>query len=309
MPNIPGIRNVNWQTYKTTVDAVELLSGYDLLALLDDQVEIAIESGTRPPVAALNGPWSGSEGAGVAMSAAGSTDPDGDALAFAWTFGDGAVASGASVSHTYAQNGVYSVTVTATDTRGLTSTATSTDKVSNVAPGNATFAGASILPGETYTASGSFTDPGADTWTATADYGDGAGSATLGLAGMSFGLSHTYATPGTFTVTVTVADGEAQSSATATVTVLSLTQGLDIARAAVQQLAANGTINNGNANSLRVKIDAAAASFARGNSTSALNQLRALLNELDAMVSSNRLTSAEAATVRGMVERVIDAAD
>lgn len=309
MPNIPGIRNVNWQTYKTTVDAVELLSGYDLLALLDDQVEIALESGTRPPVAALNGPWTGAEGSSVAMSAAGSSDPDGDALTFAWTFGDGAVASGASVSHTYAQNGVYTVSVTATDPRGLTSSATSTVTVSNVAPVIAPFTGATILPGETYTASGSFTDPGADTWTATADYGDGSGSAALGLSGMSFGLSHTYAAAGSFTVTVTVGDGDAQSSATATVTVLSLTQGLDIARAAVLQLAANGTINNGNANSLRAKIDAAAASFDRGNSTSALNQLRALLNELDAMVGSNRLTSAEAATVRGIVERVIEAAE
>ena len=32
MPNEPGVRNVDWHTYKTTVDAVEALSGYDLLA-------------------------------------------------------------------------------------------------------------------------------------------------------------------------------------------------------------------------------------------------------------------------------------
>ncbi|HEX9611223.1 MAG TPA: DNA/RNA non-specific endonuclease, partial [Gemmatimonadales bacterium] len=44
MPNDPGIQNVNWETYRTTVDAVEALSGYDLLALLPGDVEILIES-------------------------------------------------------------------------------------------------------------------------------------------------------------------------------------------------------------------------------------------------------------------------
>jgi DNA/RNA endonuclease G (NUC1) len=44
MPNDPGVRNVNWETYKTTVDAVEALSGYNLLELLPDRVEVAVES-------------------------------------------------------------------------------------------------------------------------------------------------------------------------------------------------------------------------------------------------------------------------
>jgi len=45
MPNDPGIRNVNWETYRTTVDAVEALSDYDVLDLLPDDVEIMVESG------------------------------------------------------------------------------------------------------------------------------------------------------------------------------------------------------------------------------------------------------------------------
>jgi DNA/RNA endonuclease G (NUC1) len=48
MPNDPGVRNVNWETYKTTVDAVETLSGYDLLALLPDRIEVAVESDLKP---------------------------------------------------------------------------------------------------------------------------------------------------------------------------------------------------------------------------------------------------------------------
>lgn len=47
MPNDPGIRNVNWETYRTTVDAVEALSGYDLLSLLPDEVEGIVESGLQ----------------------------------------------------------------------------------------------------------------------------------------------------------------------------------------------------------------------------------------------------------------------
>ena len=45
MPNVPGIRNVDWTTYRTTVDAVEALSGYDVLALLPDALELGAENG------------------------------------------------------------------------------------------------------------------------------------------------------------------------------------------------------------------------------------------------------------------------
>ena len=76
------------------MDAVEALSGYDLLALLPDDIEAAVESGTKPPVAAINGPFTGSEGSAIAMSAAGSADPDGDALTYLWSFGDGGTANG-----------------------------------------------------------------------------------------------------------------------------------------------------------------------------------------------------------------------
>ena len=55
MPNDPGVRNVDWNTYRTTVDAIEALTGYDLLALLPDDVEAAVESNTQPPLAAHRG--------------------------------------------------------------------------------------------------------------------------------------------------------------------------------------------------------------------------------------------------------------
>jgi len=135
MPNQPGVRNIPWETYKTTVDAVEALSGYDLLALLPDEVEIAVESGTRPPVAAVDGPYSSLPNLAVVMSAAASSDPDGDALSYVWSFGDGTEGSGATVTHAYAQAGTYTVQVTVTDIRGLASTATTVATIGTAAQG------------------------------------------------------------------------------------------------------------------------------------------------------------------------------
>jgi hypothetical protein len=51
MPNTPGIRNVDWNTYRTTVNAVEDASGYDVLALLPDGIEAIVETGMQDEVA------------------------------------------------------------------------------------------------------------------------------------------------------------------------------------------------------------------------------------------------------------------
>jgi DNA/RNA endonuclease G (NUC1) len=130
-----------WETYKTTVDAVEALSGYNLLALLPDQVEIAVESNTKPPVAVVNGPYSALENESITMSAAGSSDPDGDALTYAWKFGDGTTATGVIVSHVYTRGGRYTVSVTVTDARGLETVATTIANVFTPAQGTAEIIG------------------------------------------------------------------------------------------------------------------------------------------------------------------------
>ncbi|MEZ4522106.1 MAG: PKD domain-containing protein [Thermomicrobiales bacterium] len=83
--------------------------------------------------------------------------------------------------------------------------------VSNVAPlinaGNS----GDILEGAFFSRSGSFTDPGADSWTATVDYGDGGGPQSLALDGAGFTLEHVYTDglndPYTVTVCVTDDDG------------------------------------------------------------------------------------------------------
>lgn len=309
MPNDAGIRNVAWQTYQTTVDAVEALSGYNLLALLPDHIEIAVESNTRPPVGKTDGPYTSNEGAQVSFSAAGSSDADGHALTYAWSFGDGATATGSSTTHTYAQDGSFDVQLVVTDVLGLADTVTTTATVANLAPAVAAFAGAVLLPGETYTAKGSFTDPGADTWGATVDYGDGSGVSPLALAGKTFMLAHTYLNAGTYTVTVTVQDDDASTPRTQTVTVLTQHAALRNIHQLVIDLQNAGRLNNGNANSLRVKLNAADASIERGDLATAINQLTAFLHELDAFLRSGRLSEEEAAPLRTEVTRVIRSID
>jgi PKD repeat protein len=63
------------------------------------------------------------------MSAAMSSDPDGDALTFAWSFGDGGTDTGVNVSHTYTSGGTFTVRLIATDTRALADTVTTTAAV------------------------------------------------------------------------------------------------------------------------------------------------------------------------------------
>jgi len=75
------------------------------------------------PVAVINGPYEGTAGTPIDFSASGSLDPDGDALAYLWDFGDGTTGTGPNPAHTYATPGTFTVTLTVSDGRGGVSTA------------------------------------------------------------------------------------------------------------------------------------------------------------------------------------------
>ncbi|GGL04783.1 glycosyl hydrolase [Sphaerisporangium melleum] len=91
--------------------------------------------GNRSPVAKASAtPDSGSAPLTVAFSSAGSSDPDGDAITYAWDFGDGGTSTSANPSHTYAANGNYTARLTVKDTGGKTGTITLTIGVGNTRP-------------------------------------------------------------------------------------------------------------------------------------------------------------------------------
>ena len=73
-------------------------------------------------------------------------------------------------------------------------------------------ASSSISEQQTYTAAGSFSDPGGSGWTATADYGDGSGVQSLPLQGTGFTLDHAYGEACGCRVTVSVADAQGLTS-------------------------------------------------------------------------------------------------
>ena len=49
------------------------------------------------------------------VDGSGSSDPDGTIVDYSWDFGEGTMGSGVTASHTYAQAGTYTVTLTVTD--------------------------------------------------------------------------------------------------------------------------------------------------------------------------------------------------
>ena len=121
---------------------------------------VAAPPGNQPPVAEINGPYSGGEGAGIAFSSAGTSDPNGDALSYLWHFGDGATSTAANPTHAYRDNATYAVKLTVKDPSGATSTASTTATISNVAPTGTFSAPSSITEGTGYTVKISATDAG-----------------------------------------------------------------------------------------------------------------------------------------------------
>ena len=95
-------------------------------------------SQNQPPsaVASAN-PTSGAAPLTVAFNGTGSSDPDGDALTFAWDLdADGAFddAAAATASFTYTQPGTYNATLRVTDTSGASATSSVTISVGNTPP-------------------------------------------------------------------------------------------------------------------------------------------------------------------------------
>lgn len=195
-----------------------------------ETIEVLYGANNAAPSAALGTlAASYNEGSGVPFDASGSTDADDDdaILTFAWSFGDGTCSGGTPPTqcsddnpvHPYADNGDYAVLVTVSD--GFAANAAGTTvTILNVAPTVNAGADASVNEGSGFSRVSSFADPGADTWTGTVDYGEGAGVQALPLAGMGFTLSHTYIDNGGYTLSVTITDDDGGAgSDNATITV------------------------------------------------------------------------------------------
>ncbi len=147
---------------------------------------------------------------GFSGSASGGLGP----YTYAWTFGDGASASGPSAAHTYASPGTYTATLNVTDAYLRSSLATVSVEV--VAPLAASASGAPAsgvapLPVAFSAAPTGGLAPFTYAW----NFGDG-------TTASGAQPSHTYAAPGNFTATVSIADALGETAlASVTVDVVS----------------------------------------------------------------------------------------
>ncbi|WCB93926.1 hypothetical protein DSM104299_02652 [Baekduia alba] len=101
-----------------------------LRSVVHDALLSRLVAADAPPVARFGAPPAGvATGAAVAFDASGSSDADGPIAHYAWDFGDGSTAQGATAAHAYATPGTRTVTLTVTDALGRTGTATQTVSV------------------------------------------------------------------------------------------------------------------------------------------------------------------------------------
>jgi PKD repeat protein len=108
-----------------------------------------------PPVASFT---SSCTNLSCSFNGSGSSDTDGTISSYAWTFGDGSSASGATTSHAYAAAGTYGGTLTVTDNCGATGT--SSKNVSVTAPiTSVSLSGAGNVTGKTWTAKATLSGP------------------------------------------------------------------------------------------------------------------------------------------------------
>lgn len=193
----------------------------------------------HPPQAVPGGPYSGNEGAPINFNGS-ATDLGSDATTYQWDWDNNGTydTTGQTPSHTWADNGTYTVGLKVTDAQGGEGTSTVTATVNNVAP-TLTISGAdTVNEGSVYTLSLSATDPGADTisgWSI--NWGHGSPQA---VTGNPSSVTHTYSDgPASYTITATATDEDGTYSANSkSVTVNNVTPTVTVTNATV-------TVNEG----------------------------------------------------------------
>lgn len=99
------------------VNALVAANAAPEIAIVGDTPEpTPTEPANIDPVAAIAAP--GVSDLAVTLDASASADEDGTIDSYAWNFGDGTNAVGATTSHTYAGAGTYTVTMTVSDNDG-----------------------------------------------------------------------------------------------------------------------------------------------------------------------------------------------
>jgi PKD repeat protein len=108
-------------TYLETGTYIVNLTVSDPSGLYDSDITetIVMPPLPKPPIAKVNGPYTGYTKQPVYFSSTGSYDPDGEITEYLWDFGDGQLSTDQSPSHIYLAENTYNVTLTVVDNDGI----------------------------------------------------------------------------------------------------------------------------------------------------------------------------------------------
>jgi len=220
-----GTYDTDWSTSPTTTHSYPAVGTYTVkLEVKDDaggndtdtaNVTISTEGGAIP-TADANGPYSGYVNYPVSFSSAGSIGgSEGTIVSWYWTFGDGVVSSAQNPSHIYTTAGTFTVTLKVTNNYGETDIDTTSATITGLSPTQkppvADAGGPYIgVVGSPITFDGSGSNDSDGT---IINYGWNFGD---GTAGMGVSPTHTYTSPGNYTVILTVTDNESLTHSNAT---------------------------------------------------------------------------------------------
>ncbi len=180
------------------------------------------------PTADAGGPYTGSVGQTIVLSAAGSSDTDGTLNGYKWDFTNDGVydtdwLTTATTSHSYGSPGTYTVKVMVRDNAGATATATGqvtitgAGKSAPIANANGPYIG--LTSAVVHLDGSKSYDPDGNIVNYTWDFGDGS-------KGYTVSPTHLYPNEGEYTVTLTVKDNDGLTdTVTSSVTVFLDTDG------------------------------------------------------------------------------------
>jgi hypothetical protein len=264
------------------------------------------------PKATISGaPVSAREGTTITLTAS-ATSPSAEDTAAPFTYtwslteysNPPTTSSGPTLTLKSDDEGIYTVTLIATDDGGVPSPLV-TVKINGIDSTPAAAISFSqpwvIVPQQTLTFTGTYSDAGLavdgaanykPTWTWSDNY----------PSSSDWVAARAYSAAGTYTATLTVNDDDGVAgSATTTVTVV--TPAAALAKLITFTQGVSG-LNAGQRNSLLAKLNAANDSVQRANSNAACGQLNAFVNEVDADQKAGRLTSGDAGTMTDAARQI-----
>lgn len=203
------------------VGAGDLTTGYSDYASIGQfsiSGTLAAGSGQAPVAAITATPTSGTTPLTVSFSSAGSNDPDGSIVSYAWNFGDGTTSTDPNPTKIYISAGTFTAVLTVTDNSGMTGsnsvviTASQAANLSPVAVAKSSTTSGYAPLAVNFSGQESY-DPDGTIASYSWSFGDGGTSTQANPA-------YTYNNVGNYTATLTVTDNSgAQSSSSVAISV------------------------------------------------------------------------------------------